>query len=70
MTSKADLTIIFEQDKDGNYIATAPDLPNCRVIAKTMEEAQEKIKSAIMKELGCEPGSKINLECLDPRHKY
>lgn len=66
MPSKADLTVIFEIDKEGNYIATAPDLPNCRVYGKSMEEVQEKIKAAIMKEIGCEPGSQIQLESVSP----
>jgi len=66
MASKADLTVIFEQDKEGNIIATAPDIPNCRVIGKTMEEAQAKIKEAILKELGCDPGSNIHLESAAP----
>jgi ABC-type nickel/cobalt efflux system permease component RcnA len=66
MPSRADLTVIFEQDKEGNIIATAPDIPNCRVVGKSMEEAQEKIKEAILKEIGCEPGSSIRLESAAP----
>ena len=47
MPSKADLTVIFEQDLAGNIIATAPDLPNCRITAKTMEEAQAQVNELI-----------------------
>lgn len=64
--SKADLTVIFEQDKEGNIIATAPDLPNCRVVCKSMAEAQKKIKDAIIKEIGCVPGSTVHLESITP----
>ena len=66
MKEHKDLTVIFKLDKQGNYIASVPDLEGCRVIGKSMEEVKEKIKDAILKCLGCEKDSSaIRLESAD-----
>ncbi|MBI5227715.1 type II toxin-antitoxin system HicB family antitoxin [Candidatus Micrarchaeota archaeon] len=41
------LRVIIEQDEDGIYVATCPNLPGCISQGKTREEALENIKDAI-----------------------
>ena len=42
-----DFTIIIEQDEDGIYVASVPDLKGCHMQAKTLDELKERIKEAI-----------------------
>lgn len=39
--------VIIEQDEDGYYVATAPDLQGCYTQGKTMEEARKNIREVI-----------------------
>ncbi len=41
------LRVIIEQDEDGVYVATCPNLPGCVSQGKTRKEATENIKDAI-----------------------
>lgn len=39
--------VLIEQDEDGLYLATAPDLKGCHTQAKTLEEIYPRIREAI-----------------------
>ena len=39
--------VLIEQDEDGIYIASVPELPGCYTQGKTLEETRERIKEAI-----------------------
>jgi predicted RNase H-like HicB family nuclease len=39
--------IVIEQDEDGIYVASVPELPGCHTQAKTLDELNERIKEAI-----------------------
>lgn len=39
--------ILIEQDEDGIYVASVPELPGCYTQAKTLEQVRERIKEAI-----------------------
>ena len=40
-------TVLIEQDEDGMYIATVPDIPGCYTQGKTVEQAMVRIREAI-----------------------
>ncbi len=40
-------TIIIEQDEDGIYVASVPELEGCHTQAKTLDELREGVKEAI-----------------------
>lgn len=42
-----EFTVIIEQDEDGTYIASVPELPGCHTQGDTLEELNENIKEAI-----------------------
>ena len=42
-----DFTVLIEQDEDGLYVATVPDIQGCHTQGKTITEAIERIKEAI-----------------------
>ncbi len=42
-----DFTVLIEQDEDGVYVATVPDIQGCHTQAKTISEVVERIKEAI-----------------------
>ncbi|MEK6829370.1 MAG: type II toxin-antitoxin system HicB family antitoxin [Nanoarchaeota archaeon] len=42
-----DFTVLIEQDEDGVYIATVPDIQGCYTQGKTISEVVERIKEAI-----------------------
>lgn len=44
---KKEFIIVIEQDEDGIYVASVPELEGCHTQAKTLEELQERIKEAI-----------------------
>ncbi len=48
-TTKKELQfkVLLEQDEDGMYVASVPELPGCYTQGKTLEEARERIKEAI-----------------------
>lgn len=39
--------VLIEQDEDGLYIASVPELPGCYTQGKTLEEVRKRIKEAI-----------------------
>ncbi|HTK03929.1 MAG TPA: type II toxin-antitoxin system HicB family antitoxin [Alphaproteobacteria bacterium] len=39
--------VIVEQDEDGVFVASAPDIPGCHAQGKTYEEALKNIKQVI-----------------------
>lgn len=39
--------VLIEQDEDGLYVASVPELPGCYTQAKTLEEVRKRIKEAI-----------------------
>lgn len=44
---KKEYTIVIEQDEDGIYVASVPELKGCHTQAKTLDELRERIKEAI-----------------------
>jgi predicted RNase H-like HicB family nuclease len=42
-----EFTIVIEQDEDGIYVASVPELKGCHTQAKTLDELRERIKEAI-----------------------
>lgn len=45
--NKFNFPVLIEQDEDGMYLATVPDLKGCHTQAKTMEKLMPRIKEAI-----------------------
>lgn len=39
--------MVIEQDEDGIYVASVPELEGCHTQAKTLDELRERIKEAI-----------------------
>lgn len=39
--------VLIEQDEDGLYVASVPELPGCYTQGKTLEEVRERIKEVI-----------------------
>ena len=39
--------VLIEQDEDGLYIASVPELPGCYTQGKSLEEVRKRIKEAI-----------------------
>jgi predicted RNase H-like HicB family nuclease len=50
-----ELTILIEQDEDGIYVGTVPEIEGCYTQAKTIPELLERIKEAIEVCVGAEP---------------
>jgi predicted RNase H-like HicB family nuclease len=44
---KKEFTIVIEQDEDGMYVASVPELEGCHTQAKTLDKLRERIKEAI-----------------------
>ena len=44
---KKEFTIVIEQDEDGIYVASVPELEGCHTQAKTLDELRERIIEAI-----------------------
>ena len=42
-----EFTIVIEQDEDGIYIASVPELEGCHTQAKTLDELKERVEEAI-----------------------
>ena len=42
-----DFTVLIEQDEDGWYVATVPDILGCHTQGKTVPEVLERITEAI-----------------------
>jgi len=39
--------VLIEQDEDGLYVASVPDIPGCYTQGKTVKEVLERIKEAV-----------------------
>lgn len=39
--------VLIEQDEDGVYVGSVPELPGCYTQGKTLEEVRERIKEVI-----------------------
>ena len=50
-----EFTVIIEQDEDGIYVASIPELPGCHTQAETLDELNRRIKEAIELYLEVEP---------------
>lgn len=42
-----DFTVLIEQDEEGWYVATVPDIQGCHTQGKTITEVLDRIKEAI-----------------------
>ena len=42
-----EFTIVIEQDEDGVYVASVPELEGCHTQARTLDELKERMKEAI-----------------------
>ncbi len=47
MTKNLQFKVLIEQDENGLYVASVPELPGCYTQGKTLEEARKRIKEAI-----------------------
>lgn len=50
--------VLIEQDENGVYVASVPELPGCYTQGKTLEEVRERIKEAVELVLEEEPDLK------------
>ncbi len=55
--------VLIEQDEDGIYVASVPELPGCYTQGKTLEQVRERIKEVI--ELVLESDKDVKREKLD-----
>lgn len=44
----SDFTVVIERDEEGNFIASVPALVGCHTQGRTLDEAMERIKEAIL----------------------
>lgn len=44
---KREYSIVIEQDEDGIYVASVPELEGCHTQAKTLDELRERVKEAV-----------------------
>lgn len=44
---KLQFKVLIEQDENGVYVASVPELPGCYTQGKTLEEVRERIKEVI-----------------------
>jgi predicted RNase H-like HicB family nuclease len=44
---KKEFNIVIEQDEDGYYIASVPELPGCHTQAKSLDELNKRVIEAI-----------------------
>ena len=52
---KMDFTILIEQDEDGIFVASVPEIQGCHTQGKTIPQVLERIKEAIEVCLEAEP---------------
>jgi predicted RNase H-like HicB family nuclease len=46
-SNEFEFTVVIEQDEDGIYVASVPELDGCHTQAKTLDKLRERIKEAI-----------------------
>ncbi len=51
MMAKLSFTVLIEQDEDGVYIGTVPDIKGCHSYGDTIDELLNNIKEAIIANL-------------------
>lgn len=44
---KREFTIVIEQDEDGIFVASVPELEGCHTQAKTLDELRERVNEVI-----------------------
>ena len=54
--------VILEQDEDGIFVASVPELPGCYTQGKTLEQARDRIKEVINLVLGSDQLNLISSE--------
>lgn len=47
LTQELQFKVLIEQDEDGIYVASVPELPGCYTQGKTLEQVRERIKEVI-----------------------
>ncbi len=45
--SKREFSVIVEQDTEGYYVASVPELPGCHTQARSLDKLIERIREAI-----------------------
>lgn len=60
--------VLIEQDEDGVYIASVPELPGCYTQGKTLEQVRERIKEVI--EMVLESDQSIRKEKLESPNSF
>lgn len=60
--------VLIEQDEDGIYVASVPELPGCYTQGKTLEEARKRVKEVI--ELVLESDQDLRKEKLESPKSY
>ncbi|MBI4065096.1 type II toxin-antitoxin system HicB family antitoxin [Candidatus Gottesmanbacteria bacterium] len=50
--------VLIEQDKDGWYVASVPELPGCYTQGKTLEVTRTRIKEVIELVLDADPAAR------------
>lgn len=60
--------VLIEQDEDGVYVASVPELPGCYTQGKNLEEVRKRIKEVI--ELVLEEDKQLKIEKLSSPSSY
>lgn len=63
--NEIEFKVLIEQDEDGIYVASVPELPGCYTQGKTLEQVRERIKEVI--ELVLETNKKIAKEIIEKK---
>ena len=50
--------VLIEQDEDGLYVASVPELPGCYTQGKTLEEVRKRVREVIRLVLESDKGAK------------
>ncbi len=58
-------TVLIEQDEEGMYIAKVPDIAGCYTQGKTVQDALERTREAILVCLPTLTGEKLSFHCME-----
>lgn len=58
ITKQLQFKVLIEQDEEGLYVASVPELPGCYTQGKTLEQARERIKEVIQLVLDADKDAK------------